>query len=354
MSVRQRKIIHIDLDCFYAAVEARDTPSLQQVPLAVGGDPRDRGVISTCNYFARQFGVRSAMPTSQALQLCPELVVVSGNMEKYREISHEIREIFFRYSDLVEPISLDEAFIDVTECSYYCGSATWIAQGIRREIFETQQLTASAGVAPNKLLAKIASDWHKPNGQKVITPDAIDAFMKQLAVTKLFGVGKVTAHKLQQSGFHTCSDLQKASLQQLHEQFGRFGVTLYDYCRGIDTRSVEPSRCRKSLSVENTFSQDLPDLESCLRELPFLLTSLERRLGGLRQRQICKSFVKIKFEDFQQTTVEQVSQGVNREDFIKLCTKGYERRRQPVRLLGVGVRFTDEEENRREQLPLLA
>ena len=203
-----RKIIHCDCDCFYAAVEMRDDPSLQNYPIAVGGKSDRRGVVATCNYKAREYGVRSAMPTGQALKLCPDLVVVPGTMAKYREASMKIRQIFYRYTDKVEPLSLDEAFLDVTDCTQCSGSATLIAEEIRRAIAEEVGVTASAGVASNKFLAKVASDLNKPDGQYVITPQNIAAFVQQLEVKRINGVGKVTNEKLSRLGVKTCGDLQ--------------------------------------------------------------------------------------------------------------------------------------------------
>ena len=202
-----RKIIHCDCDCFYAAVEMRDDPSLRDLPIAIGGKSDRRGVVATCNYRAREYGVRSAMPTGQALKLCPDLVVVPGTMAKYREAAQQIRQIFYRYTDKVEPLSLDEAYLDVTDCTECQGSATLIAQEIREVIAREVGVTASAGIAPNKFLAKVASDLNKPDGQYVITPPEIDAFVETLKVKRISGVGKVTNEKLRRLGIETCGDL---------------------------------------------------------------------------------------------------------------------------------------------------
>ncbi len=341
-----RKIIHIDMDCFYAAIEMRDYPSLKHKPIAVGGAPNKRGVISTCNYHARQFGVRSAMATGYALKLCPDLVIQPGRMDVYREESQFIRDIFAEYSDKIESLSLDEAYLDVTGSQHHEGSASWIAEAIRARIYETRQLTASAGIAPNKSLAKIASDWHKPNGQKVITPEEIDSFMQNLPVRKLFGVGPVMESRLKVMGIQTCAELQQLSKIMLAEQFGSMGERLYELSRGIDNRDVESVRIRKSISVEKTYDTDLKALESCLNEVPLLLERLQVRIeraGSISEIQ--HVFVKLKFDDFEQTTVERVSKRVDVALVYQLIREGFERKARPVRLLGLGVRLADISEN---------
>ncbi len=229
-----RKIIHIDMDCFYAAIEMRDDPSLRSIPIAVGGSADRRGVISTANYEARRYGVHSAMSTAIALRLCPQLKVVSGRMALYKETSIHIRKIFARYTDLIEPLSLDEAYLDVTDCSQLHGSATLIAEAIRQQIFDELQLTASAGIAPIKFLAKIASDMNKPNGQFVITPQNIDQFILTLPLRKIPGVGKVTAQKLADMGLTTCADVQNYDVVTLIKSMGKFGQVLWERCHGID------------------------------------------------------------------------------------------------------------------------
>ena len=304
----QRKIIHIDMDCFYAAVEMRDNPELKNVPLAIGGKSEHRGVLSTCNYIAREFGLHSAMPTFKAKQLCPDLVLIPGRMQLYVEISKKIREIFFRYTDLVEPLSLDEAFLDVSDCTLFKGSATYIAQDIRHAIFEELNLTASAGVAPCKFLAKIASDENKPNGQFVITPAQVDEFIKTLPLKKIPGVGKVTQQKLALKGLFTCLDIQKYPPEQLLAEFGKQGENLLNFSRGIDNRIVEPNRERKSLAVEHTFEQDLFNEAQCMEKLAQLHKELNRRLEKvLQEKRITRVGVKIKFGDFTLKTTERKS-----------------------------------------------
>jgi DNA polymerase-4 len=345
LTALSRKIIHCDCDCFYAAVEMRDDPSLRGRPLAVGGRADQRGVVATCNYEARRFGIHSAMATSQALQRCPDLIVLPPAMDKYRAASKEILAIYRDYTDLVEPLSLDEAYLDVTDSPHFQGSATLIAQDIRARIAQTVGITASAGVAPNKFLAKIASDWNKPDGLFVIRPHEVDAFVATLPVEKLFGVGKVTAAKLKRLGAQNCADLRNWSMADLQHHFGKFGEGLHGLCRGIDKRQVSSSRERKSVSVEETYVVDLPDLDACQRELPALVEKLVERVRRAKaERQLHKLFVKIRFADFRRTTVECVGAGIDLALFQKLLETGFRRGNKPVRLLGAGVRLSSEEE----------
>jgi len=319
----------------------RDDPRLRDMPVAVGGRPDQRGVIATCNYEARRYGVRSAMATAQALQRCPNLIVLPPAMDKYRTASRQILAIYRDYTDAVEPLSLDEAYLDVTDSPHFGGSATLIAQEIRSRIAQTVGITASAGIAPNKFLAKIASDWNKPNGQFVIRPQQIDAFVAALPVDKLFGVGKVTAAKLNRLGAYSCADLRDWSITKLQHHFGKFGGQLYELCRGVDTREVSADRERKSISVEETYTLDLPHLEACLAELPPLLDKLAARIARADAHHcIHKLFVKLRFADFKRTTAECVAGAVTKNQVDALLRTGFERGRQPVRLLGVGVRLT--------------
>ena len=348
-----RKIIHCDCDCFYASVEMRDNPALRGVPLAVGGRPDQRGVIATCNYEARRFGIHSAMATAKALKLCPGLVVLPPAMDKYRAASRQILAIYRDYTDLVEPLSLDEAYLDVSASTRCKGSATLIAQEIRQRIFETVGITASAGVAPNKFVAKIASDWNKPDGLHLVRPDEVDAFVAALPVKKLFGVGTVTAAKLNSLGAETCGDLRGWALVDLQRHFGRFGSRLHDLCRGIDERPVSSSHERKSVSVEETYTPDVPDLPACLALLPELFDSLLariRRAGA--EPAIHKLFVKIRFADFRTTTVECVGSAPAIGQYARLLETGHARLGLPVRLLGVGVRLAEAEST--EQLELFS
>ena len=338
----QRKIIHIDCDCFYAAIEMRDDPRLAGRPLAVGGSADRRGVIATCNYEARAFGVRSAMSSRHALSLCPDLLIVKPRMDAYKEASREIHNVFREYTDLIEPLSLDEAYLDVTESQRCSGSGTLIAQDIRRKISQRLHITVSAGVAPNKFLAKIASDWRKPNGLFVITPAEVEDFVSVLPVSKLHGVGKVTADKLHRLGIVTCDELRHWERLALVREFGGFGERLYNLARGIDERPVQNDSRRQSVSVENTYDHDLPDLASCLEKLPELLESLNGRMARIDSSyRPGKPFVKVKFHDFSQTTLEQAGAGRDLESYQQLLSQAFARGGRPVRLLGIGVRLQD-------------
>ena len=341
-SMSQRKIIHIDCDCFYASIEMRDDSSLVGRPLAVGGSADRRGVIATCNYEARAYGVRSAMSSRHALKLCPDLLIVKPRFEAYREASKAIHGILRDYTERIEPLSLDEAYLDVTDSPHFSGSATRIAQDIRRRVWQELRITVSAGVAPNKFLAKIASDWRKPDGLFVITPDQVEAFVAELPVAKLHGVGKVTADKLGRLGVHLCSDLREWSLTALAREFGSFGERLYNLARGHDERPVQVDSRRQSLSVENTYDHDLPDLAACLERLPALHEELERRLARLdASYRPDKPFVKLKFLDFTQTTLEQAGAGRDLDSYRLLLGAAFARGERPVRLIGIGVRLQD-------------
>ncbi|QIL89544.1 DNA polymerase IV [Microbulbifer harenosus] len=337
-----RKIIHCDCDCFYASVEMRDDPNLRGRPIAVGGASDRRGVISTCNYEARSFGVRSAMPTSQAKKLCPDLIVVPGNMKKYREVSAQIREIFLSYTDAIEPLSLDEAFLDVTDSAHCNGSATLIAREIRARVFKDLGITISAGVAPNKFLAKIASDWQKPDGLTVIRPEAVEDFVLRLPVKKIHGVGRVTADKMHREGIHTCSDLRRYSLVELVQKYGKFGNRLYQLCRGQDDRPVAGDGSRKSVSVEHTFTEDLAKHAEWLEEMTGLYGRLQERLEKLGDRyEISAAIIKVKYSDFTQSTQERASRAARISEFKQLLQQCWDKRSDPIRLLGVGVKLKD-------------
>lgn len=343
---RQRKIIHCDCDCFYASIEMRDNPALRGKPIAVGGSPERRGVVATCNYEAREFGIHSAMASATARRLCPDLIIIRTDMDKYRLASSQIHEIFQRYTDLIEPLSLDEAFLDVSDCDEFRGSATRIAEAIRNEVREVVGITISAGIAPNKFLAKIASDWNKPDGQFAVLPNDVDDFVAKLAVKKIHGVGKVTAAKMHRLNLRTCKDLQNFGADALTEHFGSFGERLFELSSGIDNRPVSTDRIRKSVSVENTFDTDLPDLDSSLEAMLGLLPKLELRLKRLDNHySIKKQFVKLKFHDFVTTTVEMLSEDTNPENYRTLCEQGFARGERAVRLIGVGVRVEPLENN---------
>ncbi|TKB44536.1 DNA polymerase IV [Thalassotalea mangrovi] len=335
-----RKIIHIDMDCFYAAVEMRDNPALRNIPIAIGGSSK-RGVVATCNYPAREFGVRSAMPVAQALRLCPDLILVKGRMSVYQQVSRQIRDIFLRYTDLIEPLSLDEAYLDVTDSTHCRGSATLIAEQIRRDIVNELQLTASAGVAPCKFLAKIASDENKPNGIFVIKPDQVMDFTATLNLKKIPGVGPKTLQRLHHYGLKTGADVRHYSKAELQQWFGKFGASLYERCHGNDNRPVTVERLRKSLGIETTLPEDVDGETACLEIIDGLLPKFEQRLQRAEQLPICRQGVKVKFADFTQTTVDLSCQQLTPELFPSLLREALARGAgKPVRLLGLHVGFS--------------
>ena len=339
-----RKIIHVDMDCFFAAVEMRDNPSLRDIPIAIGGSRERRGVISTANYPARKFGVRSAMSTAMALKLCPHLTLLPGRFEAYREASDHIREIFSRYTSLIEPLSLDEAYLDVTDSLHCHGSATLMAQEIRKTISDELNLTASAGIAPIKFLAKIASDLNKPDGQYVITPEEVPNFIKTLPLSKIPGVGKVSAAKLENMGLRTCEDVQNSDLALLLKRFGKFGRVLWERSQGIDERTVNNERLRKSVGVERTLAEDIHEWHDCEAIIERLYPELESRLAKVKpDLLIARQGVKLKFNDFQLTTQEHVWPRLNKEDLIATARKTWDERRggRGVRLVGLHVTLLD-------------
>jgi len=336
---RLRAIIHLDMDCFYAAIEVRDRPSLRGKPVGVGGARDRRGVLTTCNYEARKFGVRSAMPTFMALQRCPNLIVLPTRFDVYRREAAVIRGILHRFTSLIEPLSLDEAYLDVTE---HPGAPGPLAQVIRGTIFRKTKLTSSAGIGANKLIAKIASEVNKPNGQFEVTPEQVPEFMENLPVRKIWGIGEKTERKLEELGVKTCGQLQRFSRPELVEFFGKFGLDLYDLCRGIDPRPVEPDRPRKSLSTEETFAADLTTVDQCEEKLEELFQELMADLAQKEStREITKIFVKLKFNDFTRTTAERAGLAPALEHFRTLLEEAFARTGKPVRLIGLGVRFAE-------------
>jgi DNA polymerase-4 len=334
-----RTIVHLDMDCFYAAIEVRDRPALRGKPVGVGGARDRRGVLTTCNYEAREFGVRSAMPTFMALQRCPNLIVLSTRFDVYRREAAIIRGILHRFTPLVEPLSLDEAYLDVTA---HPDAPAGLAGVIRDMIFRKTKLTSSAGIGPNKLVAKIASEINKPNGQLEVKAQDVPAFMAPLPVRKIWGIGPASEQKLEQLGIKTCAELQRFSRVELQELFGKFGIELYDLCRGIDDRLVEPDRPRKSLSTEETFLINLETLEQCEERLEELFQELMADLAQKESaRTITKIFVKLKFADFTRTTVERAGLDPSLNAFRSLLAEAFGRTGKTVRLIGVGVRFSE-------------
>lgn len=352
---KQRKIIHIDMDSFFASVEERDEPSFRGIPLAVGGNEKQRGVISTSNYEARKYGVRSAMSTAYALKLCPHLTVVPGRMQVYKEVSAQIRAIFERYTHLIEPLSLDEAFLDVTECQQLHGSATLIAEAIRNDIRKELNLTASAGVAPIKFLAKVASDLNKPDGQFVIPPDEVQSVIDTLPLEKIPGVGKVSLQKLHNAEFYLCADIKNSNYYELLRRFGRMGGALWNFSHGIDDREVVTERERKSIGVERTFSTNITTFEECWLFIERkLYPELDKRLRhASSEKEIIKQGIKMKFADFQLTTIEHGHSKLELECFRELLREILQRQKgREIRLLGLSVMLKPQEHVKQLSLDL--
>ena len=337
-----RKIIHIDMDCFYAAIEERDAPELRGKPVAVAGESR-RSVLTTANYAARKFGCRSAMPVFKALELCPQLVIVPVRFDVYRAESSRIRAIFGRFTELIEPLSLDEAYLDVSHLQ--TGGAA-VAREIRAQIREETGLTASAGISSNKLIAKIASDWNKPDGQYEVTEDGIPAFIATLPVGRLWGVGEKMRAKLASLGVESCGDLQKFDQVELARRFGKWGIELWQLCRGIDERPVTPDRTRKSLSSETTFSENISNRVDLLPHLHGMIEGLAEDLAGKHADRVIRSLVvKLKFADFERTTAERAGHALDSGVFEELLAEAWKRgNNRAMRLLGAGVRFEDPKE----------
>ena len=341
-----RKIIHIDMDAFFASVEQMDHPELRGKPIAVGGD-KTQGVVAAASYEARKFGVKSAMASALAARLCPDLIFVRPRFERYQEISYQIREIFFEYTDLVEPLSLDEAYLDVTTNKKGFQSATLLAKVIRDRIFQEVGLTASAGISINKSTAKIASDVNKPNGQLTVPPDEVEAFLEKLPIERFFGIGKVTATKMKELGVRSGKDLKKKSPAFLTQHFGKQGMHFYNLVRGIQHSAVKPNRERKSLAVEHTYGRDLHSKRVVLEKLERIAAELEKRmqkrdLGGKTLT------LKIKFSDFTQITRSHTQESELRsvEDILPIvdtlvAENDWEK---PIRLLGLSLsKFSNDE-----------
>lgn len=338
-----RKIIHVDMDAFYASIEQRDHPEYRNKPLAVGYSG-NRGVVAAASYEARKYGVRSAMPSKTALKKCPHIIFVPARFDVYKSVSAQIREIFFEYSDLVEPLSLDEAFLDVSENKKQMQSATLIAKEIKKKIFEKTGLSSSAGVSYNKFLAKIASDQNKPDGIFVIEPKNAIRFLEQLPIERFFGVGRVTAEKMHKMGIATGFDLKQKTEHELVFNFGKAGHIYYQNVRGIDHRLVEPNRIRKSVGVENTFENDIDSPE----ELELIIKELAEEVSGRIQR---NSFVgrtitlKIKYADFQIITRSKTLDfPVDNANLMYESAKSLlqaVKLSAPVRLLGLSIKKQD-------------
>jgi len=334
-----RKIIHVDMDAFYASVEQLDNPELKGKPIAVGGSEK-RGVVSAASYEARVFGVKSAMSGIQAKRNCPELIFVKPRFDRYHEISKKIRAIFYDYTDLVEPLSLDEAYLDVTHNKKGNPSATLIAKEIRERIFKEIGLTASAGISINKFIAKIASDYNKPNGQKTVNPEEVNAFLELLDIRKFYGVGKVTAEKMYQLGIFTGKDLKSKSEAYLESHFGKSGAYYYAVVRGIHNSDVKPNRVRKSLAAEHTFNENLSSEIFMLERLDQITNEVSRRL---KKTSVAGKTVtlKIKYSDFTlHTRSKTLHYYISDKDLIFEIAKDLlfqEKLSNSVRLLGISM-----------------
>ena len=347
---RVRRILHCDMDSFFAAVEMRDDPSLRGKPVVVGGDPRGRGVVAAASYEVRKYGVHSAMPAARAIQLCPHAVFLKPDFRRYREESGHIFEIFRRFTPLVQPVSIDEAYLDVTDHLTPWGSATAVAQEIRRRVREERRLTVSIGVAPNKLVAKIASDFHKPDGLTVVHPHKVENFLAPLPVRELRGVGPRTEAALAELGIGTVKDLRRVSREDLTRRFGRHGDTLYEFARGVDERPVVTHRERKSLGHENTYREDLRDLDRMDDEMNRFADEVARGLD--RRAFLASTFtVKVRYGDFTTVTRSKTLPAPTADaETIARVARGLLRKtdapRAPVRLLGLtasGLSGDDEE-----------
>lgn len=355
----RRKIIHIDMDAFYASVEQRDNPAYRNKPIAVGGLPTGRGgVVATASYEARKFGVRSAMPSRQAQLRCPGLIFVRPRFEVYKTVSMQVRGIFSRYTDLIEPLSLDEAYLDVTEDKLAIGSALDIARQIKEAIRSELNLTASAGVSINKFVAKIASDMNKPDGLTFIGPSKIEKFMESLPVEKFFGVGQVTAAKMKRMGLFTGKDIKQLSREQLKERFGKSGDFFYNIVRGVDNRLVTPHRETKSVGAEDTFEVDLRSLAEISEELERIIPIVSDRAA--RKKLMGRTVtVKIKYHDFKLMTrsksaVEFFNDEATIKHYVREILETIDLEDKRVRLVGVTLSNFDHPESseRGFQLPL--
>lgn len=353
MSVR--KIVHIDMDAFYASVEQRDDPRLRGKPVVVAWRAK-RSVVCAASYEARRFGVRSAMPAARAERLCPDAIFVPPDFPRYRDVSRAVREILLRHTDLVEPLSLDEAYLDVTENKTGLPTATRVARAVREQIREEVHLTASAGVAPNKFLAKIASDWRKPDGLFVIQPEDVDTFLPPLPVSRLPGVGKATAERLAQWNIQTVGDLRRLDLSTLEDRFGRHGLRLYELARGIDGSAVIPNRPTKSISAEDTFEDDIPlmETEPAIRRLAEKVWFASRKESRISRTVV----LKLKTSSFHILTRSQTlaSPPSSCEELARIALLLRDRvdlsPQQTFRLVGVGLSNFREPEEAQAQSPL--
>ena len=337
----QRKIIHVDMDAFYASIEVRDDPSLRGKPIAVGGRASARGVIATCSYEARAFGVHSAMSSARAMRLCPSLLILPPRFSAYQAASGAIRAIFARYTDRIEPLSLDEAYLDVTGSAHYDGSGTRIANAIQAAIRAETGLSCSAGVAPNKMLAKVASDWQKPGGLTVIRPQDVAAFVRDLPVGKIHGIGPKGRARLEALGVQTAGQMQALTVAELEAQFGSWGARLHQLCRGDDDRAVVTEWEPRQVSIERTFERDFPDLDAALPTIEVMTAQLRERIGHKQlAARIRGHSAKLRLSDFHTSSADARSRQVpTSDDLLDLLLRLHTQRPGPIRLIGLGVRL---------------
>lgn len=377
-----QKIIHIDMDCFFAAIEELDNPKLKGKPLAVGGSPNGRGVLCTANYEARKYGVRSAMSSADALRKCPHLTFIKPRGSRYSEVGHQIREIFREVTDIIQPLSIDEAFLDVTQAEGFNGSATLIAKHLKERIKKVTGLTASAGVAPNKFLAKVASDWKKPDGLFTIAPAEAAEFASELPIGLVPGIGQVSEKRCLELGIATLGDIHHYPYSWLENHFGKFAFSLYSKSFGIDNRKVEVNNSRKSLGLEETYHQDIENFQGIEDRIPFLMEELVYRFKRYQEKYQGKNqeapapiklFIKAKTAQFKGHTFERLIKHLpikldtaldlqqNHELFLSILKEMFKELynrldRQPLRLLGLGFRLatsSQEEQEKNGQLRLL-
>jgi len=331
------------MDSFFASLEIRDRPELKNKPVAVGGKAGERGVLTTCNYIAREYGIHSAMPSKKALSLCKNLIILPVDIDKYKQESKEIFKVFKCYSKKIEPVSIDEAYIDVTDSNYCESNPEKMAYQIRSCIWKDFKITASAGVSCNKLIAKICSDWKKPNNQYCLSDDQVPDFIKNVRLNKIPGIGKVNYEKCIKLNMEYCKDMYIYTVYELEKIFGSFGHTLYNLIRGIDQRDVMTNKVRKSISVEDTFLEDIKDHEVCFHKIHLLYKKLLHRCqnSGVDQNLVKEIHIKIKFNDFKSISRQSKCRQLGLEKFIQLFDRNIKKPIKPIRLLGLGFSLKD-------------
>ena len=331
------------MDSFFASLEIRDKPELKNKPVAVGGKAHERGVLTTCNYIAREYGLHSAMPTKKALSLCKDLIVLPVDIDKYKKESKEIFKVFKCYSKKIEPISIDEAYIDVTDSGYCESDPEKMAYQIRSCIWKDFKITASAGISCNKLLAKICSDWNKPNNQYSLSDDEVFDFIKNIRLDMIPGIGKVNFEKCINLNMKYCKDMYIYSIDELEQIFGSFGANLYNLIRGVDQRDVNINRVRKSISVEDTFLEDIKNVESCIPKLDFLYKKLmkKKKNNKISQNSVKEIFIKVKFNDFKVISRQFKCSSLTLKSYIQLFNNNINNPIKPIRLLGLGFTLKD-------------